>query len=211
MSDVLTSASFQEKAYLLVLGAVLTGVLVPFVKYWMDHNTFLQQKVFEANIARQAELIKARTQFLRDIVDPLWQFQLLALQVSYYAHTEEKYAAAVKAYDEESWMHLKKIRALVGGARWFTTDRTFEQLTSFIDSWLLHDLDAKLMRLILEGRDAEWTRFNQWLYRESCRRTDELVIALAEEYGLSPQTVFSVDRVERNSTTAAMPANSKSE
>ena len=154
MLDVLTSESFLEKAILLFFGAALTGILVPIVKYWMDHNRFRQQKIFEANIARQAELMKFRAQFLREIIDPLWQFQLLALQVSYDVGSEDKFSAAVKAYEEQSWLHLKKIRALVGGARWFTTDGTYKHLTEFIAKWLLQEVDPKLMSLIHEGRDA---------------------------------------------------------
>ena len=79
---VLASASFLEKVSLLVVGAALTGIIVPVVKFRMDQTRFEQQKIFEAGLAREAELVKARAQFLRDLVDPVWQFQLLALQIS---------------------------------------------------------------------------------------------------------------------------------
>jgi hypothetical protein len=46
--SMLASASFLEKLSLLVVGAALTGIIVPVVKYRMDQNRFEQQKIFEA-------------------------------------------------------------------------------------------------------------------------------------------------------------------
>src|SRR5688572_27612964 len=106
---VLASASFLEKMLLLVVGAALTGLIVPVVKFRMDRTNFEQQKKFEAGLARQSEIVKARAQLLRDFVDPVWQFQLLALQVSYDSHSPERFRAALEQYDEQSWQHLKRI------------------------------------------------------------------------------------------------------
>ena len=45
---VLASASFLEKVSLLVVGAALTGIIVPVVKFRMDQTRFEQQKIFES-------------------------------------------------------------------------------------------------------------------------------------------------------------------
>lgn len=186
---VLASASFLEKAFLLVVGAALTGIIVPVIKYRMDRSWFKQQKKFEAELARQAEIVKARAQFLRDFVDPVWQFQLLALQVSYDAHSEERFQAALTSYDNDSWQHLKRIRALVGGARWFTSELAYRALTEFVDGWLLTELDMKLMTR-RHGREmADWMEFNQWIDSESRKRTDALLVLLANDFGLAPVNV----------------------
>jgi hypothetical protein len=185
---VLASASFLEKVSLLVVGAALTGIIVPVVKFRMDQTRFEQQKIFEAGLAREAELVKARAQFLRDLVDPVWQFQLLALQISYDSPSEEKYQAALASYDEQSWQHLKKIRALVGGARWFTSDSAYEALTEFVDGWLIHELDMTIQKR-RRGDSANWSQFNRWLYAESRIRTDTLLVILASDFGLAPANV----------------------
>ncbi len=185
---VLTRTSFLEKALLLVLAAALTGIIVPIVKYRMDQNKFQQQKIFEAEVARQAEIMQARAQFLRDLANPIWQYQLLALQVSYDTNSEEAFSKALRTYNESSWAHLKRIRALVGGARWFTSDNTYQLLLNFIDNWLIQEIDYKLMRLASKGMQAEWRKFNGWLYAESRHRTDALLVALAQDFGLSPET-----------------------
>jgi hypothetical protein len=127
----------------------------------MDHNRFKQQKIFEAELARQGELAKAQAQLLRDLADPVWQFQLLALQVSYDANSKEKYEAALASYDEQSWQHLKKIRAIVGGARWFTSEPAYRVLTEFIDGWLLHEVDTEVMNRRRRSDSPNWSSFNQ--------------------------------------------------
>lgn len=184
--DVLASTSFLEKVFLLIVGAALTGIIVPVVKFRMDQSRFEQQKAFEAELARQAEIGKARAHFLRDLVDPVWQFQLLALQVSYDSHSEERFQAALAQYDEQSWQHLKRIRAIVGGARWFTSEPAYRALTEFVDGWLIHEVDMELMKRRRGRGKANWTEFNQWLYAESCHRTDALLVILAEDFGLAP-------------------------
>lgn len=184
--EVLASTSFLEKVLLLVVGAALTGIIVPVVKFRMDQSRFEQQKTFEAELARQAEIGSARAQFLRDLVDPVWQFQLLALQVSYDSHSAERFQAALAVYDEQSWHHLKRIRAIVGGARWFTSESAYQALTDFVDGWLIHEVDMELMKRRRGGGKASWTEFNQWLYAESRRRTDALLVILAKDFGLGP-------------------------
>ena len=186
--EVLISASFLEKALLLVVGGVLTGLILPVVKSRMDKTHFKQQKIFEADLARQAEIVKARAQFLRDLVDPVWQFQLLALQISYDAPTKEKLEAAFENYDEQSWLHLKRIRAIIGGARWFTSDYAYAALTEFVDGWLLASIDTEVMRL-RKDKKADWLGFNKRLYGQSRDKTDSLLVLLAKDFDLAPSSV----------------------
>jgi len=184
--EVLASTSFLEKVFLLFVGAALTGLLVPLVKSRMDRTRFEQQKRFEAELARQGELVKARAQLLRDLADPVWNFQLLALQVSYDSESPEKLQSALTSYDAQSWQHLKQIRALVGGARWFTSEPAYQALRDFVDGWLIHEVDLKLMSVRRAGQRANWGQFNRWLYAESRTRTDALLVVLADDFGLSP-------------------------
>jgi hypothetical protein len=125
---------------------------------------------------------------LRDLVDPVRQLQLLALQISYDSHSEEKYQAALASYDEQMWQHLKKMRALVGGARWFTSVAAYKALTEFVDGWLIHELDMTIQKR-RRGDSANWSQFNRWLYAESRSRTDSLLVILANDLGLAPANV----------------------
>jgi hypothetical protein len=184
--NVLISVSFLEKAFLLILGAILTGIIVPIIKSRMDQNRFRQQKVFEAEISRQAEIVKSRAQFLKELAEPVWQFQLLALQVSYDTLDKQDSTQASQVYDEMSWQHLKKIRTIIGGARWFTSQATYNLLTDFVDGFLLRDVDLQLMSLRKRGKESDWRAFHEWLYAESRTQTDALLVALARDFNLTP-------------------------
>ncbi len=116
------------------------------------------------------------------------QLQLLALQISYDSHSEEKYQAALASYDEQMWQHLKKMRALVGGARWFTSVAAYKALTEFVDGWLIHELDMTVQKR-RRGDSGNWSQFNRWLYAESRSRTDSLLVILANDLGLAPANV----------------------
>jgi hypothetical protein len=117
---------------------------------------------------------------------------LLALQISYDSHSKEKYQAALASYDEQSWQHLKKIRAIVGGARWFTSEPAYEALTEFVDGWLIHEIDMAVQKRRRDNESTNWTDFNRWLYSESRIKTDSLLIILANDFGLAPANIAQV-------------------
>ena len=81
--NLLASASFLEKALLLVLAAVLTGILVPVVKSKMDRATFERQRTFEAQLGRQSDVIKAQTKFLTDFSNYIWEYHMISQRVSF--------------------------------------------------------------------------------------------------------------------------------
>ena len=122
----------------------------------------------------------------------MWQFQLLALQVSYDALEKKQSTQALEVYDEQSWQHLKKIRTIIGGARWFTSPNTYNLLTNFVDGFLLRDVDIQLMNLRKKGKESDWRAFHLWLYEESRKRTDALLVALAQDFNLAPTVDASV-------------------
>ena len=194
--DVLTSTSFIEKTLLVLIGGVLTGILVPIVKSRMDRTRFEQEKIFEAELARQSEIVKARAQFLRDFVDPVWQFQLLALQISYDSLSRDKLEAALAIYDEQSWLQLKRIRAIAGGARWFTSDFGYAAVTEFVDGWLIQEVDTRVT-LLRQSDDADWHEFNHWLYTGSREKTDSLLLLLAKEFSLDAESASPAPPVKR--------------
>ena len=192
--EVLKTKTFLEKVLLLLLGATITGIFVPIVKSSMDKRQFEQQKRFEATVARQAEILKTQSNFLREFAEYVWEFQLSALQVSYYRGSSEKlFKEAVSKYDEQSWLNLMKIRAAVGGARWYTSDTTYALLNAFIDDWLIYEVDLKLMNLIRKGENAKWTEFHSRLFNESKIKTNAILLALAEDYGLAPMSVEKIE------------------
>ncbi len=183
--DALANTQFVENAALLVIAAILTGILVPLVKAIMDQAKFKKQKLFEAALARQSGIITAQRDLLAELSELIWKYQFVQLEVSYDRTTEgEDYKEALDKYEAVSWDMLAKIRATIGKARWFTSDTTYETLTSFYKDWII-STDQKLMGLVLDEKttDSEWGKHHDWFYAESARRADTLMRQLAEDFG----------------------------
>lgn len=185
---VIASEGFLEKAILLLLAALITGILVPLIKWKMDHTAFKQRKTFEALIARQSDVIKAQIRFLTNFSDHMWEYHKISQRVSYSRLSGDKdaYAEAVREYKGSMWECLQRIRGAIGGARWFTSDRVHRTLTSWYDDWFL-TLELDLRELIDNDPDYDsWHKHHTRVHRESSERNYELLRFLAENFRLQP-------------------------
>jgi hypothetical protein len=178
---------FWQKALLLIMGAVLTGILIPMIKWVLDDSSFRRQKKFEAALARQREAIKAQTDLLTTLADLLWAYNLLALEVSYYhiLGTKKQADHVGDKFDRDSWILIKKIRSAIGAARWFTPDQTYAILTGFYEGWIM-ELDKRVTAMLNSQQLSkdEWLAHHNVTYNDAARRTDELLATLARTYGI---------------------------
>lgn len=184
--STLASQGFLEKALLLVLGALLTGMLVPLVKARMDTSTFERQKVFEAHVARQSDVIKAQTQFLGEFSHHMWEYHMISQRVSYEHLSGDKasYERALEEYRDSVWECLRKIRSAIGAARWFCSDTAHQALTSWYEDWFVK-LEGELRQLIAgRANRQKWTEHQWRVHYEASERNYELLRFLAEEFGL---------------------------
>src|SRR5687768_3659055 len=135
IADNLATIGFIEKALLLILGALLTGILVPVVKAKMDKAAFESQKTFEAHVARQSDVIKAQIQFLNDFSDYIWEYHKISQRVSYtrLSGDKEAYQKALQEYKSNVWESLQKTRTAIGKARWFCSDAAHKALTDWYE------------------------------------------------------------------------------
>jgi hypothetical protein len=184
----LASNNFLEKVLLLVTGAILTGMLVPFVKGCMDSAMFEKQKTFEAHLARQSDVIKAQTQFLTEFSNHIWEYHKVSQRVSYTRLSGDKraYQKAVRAYQDSVWESLHKIRGAIGGARWFCSDTAHQALTSWYEEWFVK-LEQSLRQLIEENpNDQQWSEHHMTVHYEASERNYGLLQFLANDFGLRP-------------------------
>ncbi len=182
----LSSASFLEKALLLVIGVILTGMLVPLVKARMDQTTFEKQKLFEAVLARQTDVIKAQTQFLTEFSKYIWEYHKISQRVSYcrLSGEAEAYRKALAAYQDSLWESLHQIRTCIGAARWFASDAAHQALTSWYEDWFV-GLELRLRELIeKKAKDKEWSEHHTRVHYEAKERNYALLRYLAEDFGL---------------------------
>ena len=184
---ILSDRGFLEKVLLLILGAVITGLLVPIIKARMDHANFQAQKVFEAKLARQTAVIRAQQKFIEQLSGAIWKYHLTLLEITYdrVEKKDEKYRRDLEQYEDVSWDLLKEIRSLIASSRWFTEDSTYARLDSFYKNWILA-VDTRLMTLVKDQRasDKEWNDFHIALIVETIEQSNLLLKSLSNDFGL---------------------------
>jgi type II secretory pathway pseudopilin PulG len=204
--------TFLESIILLILGAVLTGFLIPLVfknidarklreqkavderklqeQKEVDERRLRAQKEFEADLARQSKVIESQVQLLENLAQLLWEYQLAAIEVSYFVGLDrDLYAAAVQRYHEKSGSMFSRIRAEISKALRLTPTATYRELKDLYYRQLL-PLDSKLAGLIMmqqnstEKRVAGWHEFNQFAVFQLSEMVDDALNNLARELRL---------------------------
>jgi len=175
---------FLGKAILFILAAIVTGFAIPLIFKQIETRKLEAQKRFEADLARQNKVIEAQVQLLENLSQLLWEFQLSAIEVSYYQASKDQslYQNALKKYDEQVGSVLGRIRAEISKALRLTSDGTYAGLKDLYYKGLL-DLDMRL-RSLVEGRDSKWLDFNRYAVYDFAERVDNALNALAKELRL---------------------------
>ena len=188
MFQLLRSESFIQSLLLLVATAALTGVLVPLIKGYMDDRKFRQQKLFEAELARQGKVIEAQVQLLESLAQLLWDFQLLAIAVTYYKTLpdEKRYQLAFDEYDKQSWVFFSKIRTEISKARRLTSERTYQGLLKYYEDWLMKNDNALMSLVKRHASHEDWLNHHNLLFN-GAEETDRVMTQLAEEFRLVGQ------------------------
>jgi hypothetical protein len=199
------SQSFFESVALLVLTASITGFLIPFIlkriddrklkeQQIVDERKLREQKEFEAELARQAKIIESQVQLLENLSSLLWEFQLSAIEVSYYDPVDQSdlYVKAVNKYQEKTGELLSKIRSEISKALRLTTPETYQELKDLYYDQLLV-LDVKLNRLIKAQKVGEtplrdWHEFNRFAVYDLAEIVDNALNHLAKELRLKGST-----------------------
>jgi hypothetical protein len=186
ITDALAKSGLIGDLLLLLLGALLTGILVPYVKAKMDKNAFESQKIFEADVARQSDVIKAQIQFLNIFSEYIWEYHRISQRVSFTRLSGDKiaYQEAVQDYNAKVWDSLQKTRAAIGRARWFCSDAAHQALRGWYEEWFV-TLEMRLRELINENpKDQKWSEHHAGVHYEASERNYGLLLFLANDFGL---------------------------
>jgi hypothetical protein len=178
---------FYERVFFLLLTALLTGFGIPYVLRRVEERKLLEQKKFEADLARQNKIIDAQSMLLDSLSQLLWKWRYLAKKVVYYGAQGNKgrYQAARKEYDESVWDILNEFRTKISESRRLVSERAYEKLNSLYD-YIVGDVDLKLSALMNKKEidagisSALADRFSN----EVSRRLDDELNDLASELHL---------------------------
>ena len=190
--DVLTSESFLQGLFLLVVTAGLTGLLVPAIKGRLDDRKYRDQKVFESELSRQEKVIDAQAALLKDASEVMWSFYLLSLKVTWYAASgnEERFDAAWQQWDEESWLLFGRLRAEISKARRLTSHTIHAELLNVHEIWFRR-FSLELESMVRERKlgTSESVDFHNRTYLENTQLIDDALTHLAEELRLNERAV----------------------
>ena len=180
-------STLAQSIIVVVATALITGFAVPVIKARMDMRFFSEQKAHEARLARQAEIIKEQTEFLRKFVEVVWHLHFAMIQVSYAKVTcapESKFATLWDGYDEKSWACLNDLRRTISSGIHLLSVQRFEHLLKFYAELLAEDetLSVEVRRKDMKHQD--WVRSHMHLLDEVSATIDVQIAALAEDLQL---------------------------
>ena len=187
MLDTIFDPSFIEKALLLILTAALTGVLVPYINAKLSDRKFKEQRLFDAEIARQNKIIDAQNELLVELERLVHTFQLRAFAVAWYKVADKnpnRYEKSRNEYEDNAWEFFVKMQTLIGKARRLTSLEVHKKLEQFYDE--MTGLDMNLVKLIKHDKiDEEWQELINKLKSHYGNELKEMMDSLAQDYGLS--------------------------
>jgi hypothetical protein len=181
----LLKSSLAEKLILLLAAAGVTGLLVPEISSQLSEQRFREQKIFEAELQRQRDVLSAQSGLLRELSKLLWEFILNNIGVSYYSQWEDlsQYDKAVAKYHDRTGDIVGQIRAQMSVARPLVKDHTYKKLEQlYFETILLTDLTLELTINVQKDPDS----FNLGIWPEQFRLE---LKALFEQYGLEPKVM----------------------
>ena len=174
-----------EKIALFLVTAGITGFLIPVVTQNIAHKQLLEQRLYETELARENAIIEAQVELIENLSDLLWEYQLLAIEVTYYQPHEDQtnYIAALANYDAKTGDLLGKLRSEISKSLRLTSLDTYTMLIELYYSELI-EVDVNL-RMLIEGDTENWLEFNQYLVYELSAKVDQLIYDLGVEMNLT--------------------------
>jgi len=182
------NAFFEKVALLLITGA-LTGILIPYIDGRLSESRFRDQKIFEAELQRQHDVLAAQTELLRNLSKLAWDFALLNINVSFYKINgdDASYAAAVDKYQSKSGDILGQFRTELSVARRLVSPEMHGSLDELYKYELLR-IDSTLEQLIVKGDDAtgeDWSEQHRTAFSKTQNQIDDVLMQLALELQLT--------------------------
>ncbi|HET7459596.1 MAG TPA: hypothetical protein VFJ82_00045 [Longimicrobium sp.] len=185
----LADPEFWEKVALLVAGAVLTGLLAPWIKARLDDGTARRKALEEARLARQAEVIASQIRLLEQFSTLAWKYLFSAFKVSYGYAAPEPQAQQRAACDEfasASWQLLMELRSVLSLATRLASPQTQAVLRATYEWMVTFDQEIwHNVRPASQLSTAEWYAFHEARFTDGGERVDRAIEALARDLRLA--------------------------
>lgn len=175
LREALVSASFIEKTVILILTALSSGLLIPYVG----------DKIQESKAQHEA-LAQAKTKLLDDITNTLVTYQYLAGDVSYYKGdtalaSDKLQAMAFERYSNKVVDLMAQWGVEIAKAKTLASPEVSAKLEKFMNK-VLNEQEVKLVSLYTKNASvSEWAAMNDLtgkMYEEAKTLITELAVDL---------------------------------
>lgn len=181
---------FVQNIILLLLTALLTGLLVPYLLKVVDDRKSTRQKEREAALARQSKIIDAQSKLLDDLSQQLWRWRYLCIRLTYYGGQgmRDRLKQAEEDYEREIWDVLNDILNEISRSRRLVTERAYQKLLTFYKHDMIA-LENKINSVRREEREidkrAAFLLINRQIFDDVTTSIDQMLNELAEEMKLT--------------------------
>lgn len=175
IGQALGSASFIEKAVLLLLTAITSGVLIPYIGDKM-----------QAAKTRNEALTQAKAKLLDDVTSTIITYEYLAGDVSYYkadsaVANDKMQALAFERYSNKVVELMAQWGVEIARAKTLVSPEISDKLEKFMDK-VLTEQETKLVALYNNNASVdEWSKMNDLtgtMYEEAKKLITELAVDL---------------------------------
>jgi len=149
LRKALTSESFVEHAALLLLTALLSGLIIPFVLTSV-----------EAKRARDDAILAAQTQLLSDISTTILKYETLAADVTWFKHesakNDELHERAFKRYNRRVVDVVAEWRSLAAKAKTLVSPSVSAKIDEFLARMFIEQDTPMMMLYRDKAADEAW-------------------------------------------------------
>lgn len=174
---------FTEKLVLLLLTAMISGLMVPYILKKIEHRRTLDQKYKEAVLSRQEKLLADQAQFLDSLETLVWGLRYLFMKITYYCkpHQREQQAQAEREYDERFWTMLHDLRVYVSKSRRLVSEAAHSDLMGLYEQFVQLDMRLQKTRRLEEPeREYEFADLNVTIYEETSTNIDRMLNSISK-------------------------------
>jgi len=197
--------TFTENVLLVLITAVVVGLAVPAVRWFMNRGREEKQRRFEVNLDRDTKVIEQQHELLKDLSSELWAVVGLTLSVTYYKAVAEegKFGEAWKRYEAEWFSCVLRFRALTSLARRLLSPSVHTELVALFDYWF-ETSDPPLRHEVREARrdQAWWQVQHRERLQHVFSETERVLGEVAQDVGIVRSELPDARGATRAKTTA---------
>jgi hypothetical protein len=189
MEEEIIDNAFIRNVCLLLLTALLTGLLIPYLLKVVDDRKAMRQQEHASALTRQAKIIEDQAQFLNNLAEDLWKWRYMSIRLTYYGGQGvwDRFEETDDAYDREIWDVLHHIRSQIGRAKRLISDNAYRRLLSLYKDVII-DLDNKIRNARNEksefSKRAAFVELNEYIFENVTAKIDEELDKLSSEIRL---------------------------